>query len=127
MYVIIIDGFVFPVDELKNKWWKKVALHAKIREKIFAGREKIHCCHCSRLIPMDRATIEHIIPQSGGGGYEPTNITVACVKCNSRRGSIDFYEYRHKRRQRIKTQNAKATFVDNIETTDSYKLINTRR
>lgn len=127
MYVIVIDEFIFSVEELKHKWWNKVALHAKIREKIFAGREKIHCCHCSRLISVEQATIEHIIPQSYGGGYDPANITVACVKCNGRRGNIDFYEYREKRRQRIKTQNAKATFVDNIETTDSYKLINTRR
>jgi 5-methylcytosine-specific restriction endonuclease McrA len=39
------------------------------------------------------ATIDHIKPVSKGGKKSAGNIVLACRKCNSEKGSMDFFEY----------------------------------
>jgi len=40
------------------------------------------CYWCSQKIWID-ATIDHIVPQSRGGTDDPSNLALACVKCNN--------------------------------------------
>ena len=43
----------------------------------------------------NKLTIEHIKPKSKGGDNDYFNLTLTCVKCNSRKGSIfPYYDYK---------------------------------
>ncbi|MCX4243514.1 HNH endonuclease [Paraliomyxa miuraensis] len=51
------------------------------------------CLHCSRKLllradgePISRATIEHIVPRTHGGGDELSNLGIACARCNHGKG-----------------------------------------
>lgn len=62
----------------------------------FAGK----CIHCNRQLvvaadgaPLVRATIEHIVPRTHGGGNDLGNLALACARCNHEKG------VRHDRRR----------------------------
>lgn len=55
--------------------------------KFVMQRDGHICRECGRT---DRLSIDHIKPQSKGGGNEPSNLQVLCVYCNSTKG--DSYE-----------------------------------
>src|SRR5687768_13236267 len=45
-------------------------------------------------LPDDYPTIEHIIPLSRGGGNKQANQTIACSRCNNKRGnSMDWIPF----------------------------------
>lgn len=54
-------------------------------------RERAHglCeyCHADERWQFVRFTMEHLKPQSAGGGDEPLNLALACRNCNERRGN----------------------------------------
>lgn len=61
----------------------------------FRGREvwQGRCLHCNGWLliaadgePISRATIEHIVPRSAGGGDQPDNLALACARCNEGKG-----------------------------------------
>jgi 5-methylcytosine-specific restriction endonuclease McrA len=53
------------------------------------------CQICGKQMSQKKMTIEHIKPKSKGGGNDYYNITLTCVKCNSRKGSIfPYYDYK---------------------------------
>ena len=63
------------------------------RESIFI-RDQWQCWICetpcdqtARVPHPDAATIDHLVPQSFGGGHEPENLATAHLSCNSRRGA----------------------------------------
>jgi 5-methylcytosine-specific restriction endonuclease McrA len=41
------------------------------------------CFWCKEVIPVDQRTAEHIIPLSSGGVHGISNLTMACISCNS--------------------------------------------
>ena len=44
-------------------------------------------CHADERWQFIRFTIDHVRPQSAGGGDEPKNLALACRNCNERRGN----------------------------------------
>jgi 5-methylcytosine-specific restriction endonuclease McrA len=51
------------------------------------------CIHCSRRLrlrldgtPVSRATIEHIVARTHGGGDDLENLAIACAGCNQGKG-----------------------------------------
>ncbi len=51
------------------------------------------CIHCRRKLtlradgtPVSRATIEHIVPRTHGGGDDLDNLAIACARCNAGKG-----------------------------------------
>ena len=53
------------------------------------------CQICGNQFPQGKLTIEHIKPKSKGGDNDYFNLTLTCMKCNSRKGSIfPYYDYR---------------------------------
>ena len=51
------------------------------------------CIHCqSKLLirpsgePISRATIEHIVPRHHGGTDDPSDLALACARCNNLKG-----------------------------------------
>ena len=46
------------------------------------------CCYCGAEFSKVRAkTIDHVIPLSGGGTHELSNLVVCCHNCNSKKGA----------------------------------------
>jgi len=62
----------------------------RIRDYVIE-RDGSICCYCDRVLTMETLTMEHINPNSQGGVFNTTNLTVACAPCNSRRGSQSFF------------------------------------
>jgi len=58
-----------------------------------AKRDGWGCCYCGRITVEkdrdddDRATIEHVLPQSRGGTDALDNLRIACRRCNWLRGN----------------------------------------
>lgn len=61
---------------------------AAIREIYRRAREDpdVRCYICGRKIPMGHRHVDHIIPLSRGGRHEPSNLAIACDKCNLSKG-----------------------------------------
>ena len=58
-------------------------------EEVWAGK----CLHCNAHLyvgvdgePISRATIEHIVPRTHGGGEALENLGLACARCNMDKG-----------------------------------------
>jgi len=43
---------------------------------------KVRCYLCGTLIPIGHRHVDHIMPLSKGGAHRPSNLAVACDKCN---------------------------------------------
>ena len=57
---------------------------AEIKEIYRKAQEddKVRCYLCGELIPMGHRHVDHILPLSKGGTSLPSNLAVACDKCN---------------------------------------------
>jgi len=53
----------------------------------------IPCFYCGELIPKNKITKDHLLPQSRGGGAHG-NLVKACKPCNGGKGSLTLEEYR---------------------------------
>lgn len=77
-------------------------LERRYARAMLRRRDGDHCCWCGRLMafrkrrsmgmgmgsePDNWATIEHVTPVSQGGSDEPSNLKLACKRCNSSRAS----------------------------------------
>lgn len=45
------------------------------------------CVRCGRKFPKDHVDVDHIIPQSFGGGDDLGNLQCLCVHCNRSKGN----------------------------------------
>lgn len=66
---------------------------------ILTIRQDNKCIWCECEMTHERkkhnsTTIEHMIPRTLGGADDPDNYTVACSRCNSRRGHMSVEEFR---------------------------------
>jgi hypothetical protein len=64
----------------------------RIKEYV-VERDGSICCYCDQVLVPETITLDHIIPDSKNGMFNATNLTVACAKCNRRRGNRPFFEY----------------------------------
>ena len=57
---------------------------AEVKEIYRKAREEktIRCYLCGELIPMGKRHVDHIVPLSKNGAHRPSNLAVACEKCN---------------------------------------------
>lgn len=55
------------------------------------------CVFCDRLLPLQRCTLEHIIPRGRGGRDAFPNLVLSCHRCNHQRGVEDFGAFLVKR------------------------------
>src|SRR5574343_1436118 len=58
-------------------------LSDRTRWRIFE-RDNFTCCYCGSRRYL---TVDHVVPQSGGGSDEDSNLITACKSCNSRKGT----------------------------------------
>lgn len=64
----------------RNKIQERFIVPRKQRAQILASCGN-RCAHCGKKLTWD-ATIEHVIPLSKGGTYDPENLVALCKKCN---------------------------------------------
>lgn len=55
---------------------------------LFGNNKFLPCCYCNMSLSLDNSSLEHIIPLAAGGGDNIKNITISCMPCNSKRGSM---------------------------------------
>lgn len=81
-----------------NKWGFK-ANKRKLRKRLWV-KQKGQCYYCTRSVYLPAAgstkqtkglaTLDHVIPLSMGGAFDPmANCVVACFECNNERGTTD--------------------------------------
>lgn len=73
--VIVLSGF-------NGRFSKAVRFS---RRNIFE-RDDNTCQYCGRKFDRHELTLDHVIPRSRGGASTWTNIVLACLKCNMRKG-----------------------------------------
>lgn len=77
----------------------RVALKAWLAERILAAFDSCVFCGIKRFeVYQDRAVVarlevEHIVPVSRGGSNDTANLTVACRRCNRRKGTKTATEF----------------------------------
>ena len=59
---------------------------AENRSALF-GQQNGRCTGCQRWFPPRNFTVEHILPQSKGGGHDLGNLQLLCGACNSKKGA----------------------------------------
>lgn len=73
--------------------------------KILMPKQGNRCCYCDKRMvvkqqgqgipfPANGATIEHLRRKCEGGTDRLDNIAIACLHCNTRRGSVDWLTYK---------------------------------
>jgi 5-methylcytosine-specific restriction endonuclease McrA len=70
-----------------------------LKWKLFAGSAVKPCRYCRRALTFGEATLDHLKPQSKGGGWELSNLALACVACNNARGVIPVADFVAGKRQ----------------------------
>lgn len=55
------------------------------RRNIFE-RDENTCQYCAKKFDRDELTLDHVIPRSRGGVSSWTNIVLACINCNMKKG-----------------------------------------
>ena len=80
-------------SEISGVEYQQGELHGyEVREYLLEkfGRK---CVYCEKNnVPLQ---VEHIIPKSRGGSDRVTNLTIACQKCNQRKGNLTAEEFGH--------------------------------
>lgn len=63
-------------------------LPVALRRSIIARDGRV-CRYCGRKIgPRETLHIDHVLPVTRGGSHDPSNLVVACMRCNSRKGAL---------------------------------------
>ncbi|SMP44230.1 5-methylcytosine-specific restriction endonuclease McrA [Neorhodopirellula lusitana] len=55
------------------------------RRNLFA-RDEYRCQYCGKAEPLNKLSLDHVVPRSHGGATTWENIVCSCVRCNSRKG-----------------------------------------
>lgn len=66
---------------------------AKQWKKLYRLTATFICPYCQKEFPLNKATVEHLVPRSRGGTSDPENIVYACKFCNNQKGSLTPEEY----------------------------------
>ena len=104
-----ISGIEYQQGELQG---------SEIREYLLE-KWKHKCAYCGRTnVPLE---VEHIIPKSRGGSDRVSNLTIACHKCNQKKGNKTAAEFGYPEiQQQAKKSLKTAAFMNNIRR----KLVN---
>ena len=62
----------------------------KARRLAIFERDEWQCHYCGRT---DTLTLDHVVPQSAGGGHDDDNLVVCCKSCNSAKGAKSYGDF----------------------------------
>ena len=57
----------------------------------------ISCHYCGRKTTVTNRHLDHIIPVEAGGENTEDNLVVACKRCNTEKGKVEYWTYVNKR------------------------------
>ena len=66
---------------------------AKQWKKLYRLTATFICPYCGGEFPLNKATIDHVIPASRQGSNEPYNLVWCCKRCNNEKGALTPEEY----------------------------------
>lgn len=79
----------FVSDDSYQLWNIKFKNARRIR-KAQKWQEDPHCHYCGTKLRFDKATYDHVLPQSKNGSEHPDNFVIACEPCNNIRGDMSY-------------------------------------
>src|SRR5437868_13572069 len=82
-YAFIVPSVVRLVEYIDLR--RRRAQSGKQRIHILV-RDKMRCQYCGVRGTIFDLTLDHIMPRSRGGRFEPENLCAACKPCNQRKG-----------------------------------------
>lgn len=89
-------------DPIESKFERRFIKRAVEKRRMYLQQRGL-CCLCDQIMSLmhhgnhllsHSATREHLTPRSCGGTDAKTNIRLSCHRCNSKRGVMDFAEFR---------------------------------
>ena len=121
---IVVEVASFDTQKMENPEIKGIEYQQgelqgyEVREYLLE-KWKRKCVYCGKQnIPLE---VEHIIPKSRGGSDRVSNLTIACHRCNQKKGNKTAAEFGYPRIQKQAKESLKATaFMNNIR----WKLVN---
>ena len=75
-----------------EKQFEAIALRTH-RHRLY-GEQEGHCAGCETHFPFKVMEVDHILPQSRGGGDHIDNLQLLCTHCNKSKGSKTMAEWR---------------------------------
>jgi 5-methylcytosine-specific restriction endonuclease McrA len=69
-----------------SKTYVKSSRSVKFNKQNLCIRDNYTCQYCNQIFDIKSLTIEHVIPRCHGGKTTWTNVTMACSRCNTRKG-----------------------------------------
>lgn len=70
----------------------------KLRLRLFKAQKDEHglvaCAYCGQTNPLQRTTIDHVVPLSMGGKHSRDNTVLCCEPCNAAKSSIQVDVFR---------------------------------
>ena len=76
-----------PEVIILNQFHKFPPRQVKFSRKNIYIRDNYTCQYCGRQPSKEELTIDHVVPRSHGGKTTWENVLLACVRCNTRKGS----------------------------------------
>ena len=83
----VSDSFQLPAVIVLKRFVKFQFKVVAVRRQEVILRDQCTCQYCAKKFPVDKLTIDHIIPKSKGGENTWENLVAACKKCNQRKGN----------------------------------------
>lgn len=71
----------------RRRGWKSVTQVERVSYRDIEKRDRMMCGICSRKVAKQDLSFDHIIPLSKGGAHIESNLQVAHLRCNTRRGA----------------------------------------
>lgn len=75
-------------ERIRRKY-KTVETDPDIRQvyELAQSGKKIHCYYCRAVTRCGHRHVDHVIPLSRGGQHVRTNLVIACISCNLKKGT----------------------------------------
>jgi len=78
---------------------QKARIPKRLREMVI-GRDGQRCVFCGVDLELGEIQLDHVIPESRGGGTVYDNLQVTCKKCNTEKGVLTEEQFMTKLRTR---------------------------
>ena len=83
----VSKSFKLPAVIVLNRYVKFRFSHMACNRTNVFWRDNNQCQYCGNIFPLEKLTLDHVMPKSRGGNNTWTNLVAACKKCNQRKGN----------------------------------------
>lgn len=80
-------SLLVPQVIVLTRYSRRPPQEVKFSRRNICVRDDYRCQYCGTVPMRDELTIDHVIPLSRGGKTTWDNVTVACIRCNTRKGN----------------------------------------